>query len=139
MNFKSPDIIHAQASANAPSAVEISRIGYRRDSDIEPADHHLVPGLISKVHNRVWIGVIRIVGRVIEVRDALDPASFGQQHRLGENVYELPVEIISGNAEQGAGLPGRIDHLVDEVLATKVHMRHQIYQPRARPPRAIRS
>ena len=90
------------------------------------------------MHNRVWIGVIRIVGRVIEVRDALDPASFGQQHRLGEHVYELPVEVIPGNAEQGAGLPSRIDHLVDEVLAAKMHMRHQIYQLGVRPQRELR-
>src|SRR6266852_5534164 len=71
-------------------AVEIPWIGPGRNGDIEPAEHHLVPALLSPAHILGRIGIAWIVRRIIEMRRALDAGTFRHHHRLFKGVVKLP-------------------------------------------------
>src|SRR5579871_6553039 len=49
--------------------------------EIHPADHHLFPGLIAPHDFLRRVGVVKVLGRVVEVRDAVDDRTGG--NRLG--------------------------------------------------------
>ena len=56
------------------------RIGIHRD--FEPADHHLLPTLVTPFHFLGGVGVGRVVRRVIEVCGAVDAGALGQDFRV---------------------------------------------------------
>src|SRR5690242_11410261 len=68
---------------------------------IEPADHHFFPRLVAPADLLLRVRIVAVVGRIVEVRGALDLRPLGQHDRIGEVIEELPVEIVIGNAQHG--------------------------------------
>src|SRR5262245_5542032 len=64
---------------------------------IEPADHHLFPGLITPAHFFGWIGIVLVLCRIVEVRNTINPGPLRQENWVLELVKKLPVEIVSRN------------------------------------------
>ncbi|MBK7598019.1 MAG: hypothetical protein IPJ07_05630 [Acidobacteria bacterium] len=46
-------------------------------SVIDPANHHLFPGLITPSDNLSGIGVVFVIGRVVKMSHAIDAAALG--------------------------------------------------------------
>src|SRR5262245_18714397 len=67
----------------------------RLDHNVQEAVQHFIPRLRAVRHfgRRIWI--IRIVGRVIEMSYTLDYGSSREKLRLGQNVINLPVEVVT--------------------------------------------
>ena len=97
---------------------EADRIGLRVDGNLEPADHHLFPTLISPTNFLGRIRIRRVVRGIVEVRNTLDPRSLGQCLWLSQVVEELPIKIIPRNAKQCLALPGWINSSILEIFAT---------------------
>ena len=51
--------------------------------EVEEPDEHLLEGLVAPFHVDRRIRVVRVVGRVVEVPDALEPRSAGEEQRIG--------------------------------------------------------
>src|SRR5579862_9141876 len=62
--------------------------------DIKEADHHFVMSLVAPPNGTVGIRIVRIVFRIVVPRDGLELRSRFQEHRFGEFVAHLPVEVI---------------------------------------------
>src|SRR5688500_839105 len=95
------------------------------NGEIEERVHHLVPGLLAESHFSLRIRITRIVRRVVVVRDGFDARAFRNGKRRLRIVVNLPIEVIPRHGQQNLGSPVRIDRSVSDVLAAKVHMRHQ--------------
>src|SRR5260370_26875126 len=50
----------------------LDRVFARIHRNVEPPDHHLFPGLIAPADFLLRVGIVAVVGRVVEVRRALD-------------------------------------------------------------------
>src|SRR5262249_25407026 len=59
---------------------------------IHPADHHLFPGLVSPGNRLGWIGIVGVVLRIVEVRQAMDLRSLGHEKWRALAIGALPVE-----------------------------------------------
>ena len=95
------------------------------DRVINPADHHLFPGLIAPAHCDGRIGVEFVACGIVVVRDTFDAAALRHGNRLFDEVGKLPVEIIFRHAQQNfLGAVGK-NELVLEIFAAHVHMRHE--------------
>src|SRR5437016_6482274 len=69
-------------------------INIRRHRNIEEADHHLVVSLAAPGHCFFRIGIVRIVPRVVEPGDSLEPRAGFEEPWLGQPVAQLPVEVV---------------------------------------------
>src|SRR5262245_58144321 len=67
---------------------------------IEPADHHLFPGLRHPAHFLSRVGVVSVAGGIVVMRQAFEPAVFRRGDRLFQPVIELPVEVVLRHAQQ---------------------------------------
>src|SRR5947199_254760 len=131
-------------SRAAPAA--LARMKLRRDSDkswsigasfakvlagipvideVGPADHHFFPGLISPKNHLGRVGVIQVLGGIIEVGGAMNLRPLGDGPRLDEPVRTLPVKVVTRNPKKRLGLAVRIDDFVAEILAAQMHVRHE--------------
>src|SRR5678816_4928221 len=110
-------------------ANDVGRVLARIHRNVEPPDHHLFPRLIAPADFLLRIGIVAVVGRVVEVRRALDLRPLGQHNRIGEIVEQLPVEIVLGHTQHDLRFARGIDQAVFEILAAIVHVRHQVDQP----------
>ncbi len=61
---------------------------------INPADHHLFPGLIAPADGGGWVGIEFVVGGIVVVRDAFYAAAFGHGNRFLGQRAEFPVAIV---------------------------------------------
>ena len=98
------------------------------EDDIEEADHHLVPALVAPEDIFRRIGIEGVVGRVVEVRGAIDAGTFGQRDRLAQFVPKLPGGPVVGNLQERASLAAGVHDAVLEILAAAVHVRMQAVQ-----------
>ena len=55
-------------------------------SDVEKSDHHFIVGLVAPTDSLIWIGIVQIVGGIIEPCDCLQFRSSFQRHGLREFV-----------------------------------------------------
>src|SRR5712692_5377839 len=53
---------------------------------LEPPNHHFFPSLVAPPDFFGRIRVVGIVGRIVEVRGALDARALGENQRLGQQV-----------------------------------------------------
>src|SRR6266567_1567298 len=92
-------------------------------NQVEEADHHLVPALLTPNHRlrRVWI--LGIVRRIVEMRGAFNPSPWGQHNRLVEVVPKLPVPVVLRHAQDRPRLTTREHHAIFEILSSGVHVR----------------
>ena len=100
------------------------------EGEVEISDVHLIPRLLAEGDGAPRVRVVRVLGRVVEVRFGVKDRPFG--HRLGlvEDVEVLPVELVPGDVEEDLAAP--VGVLGDEPhrLAPQVHVRHQREQHR---------
>src|ERR1035438_6395239 len=80
--------------------IKIHRIHMGVNGNINGADHHFLPTLVPPSDFLRWVGVRRIVGRIVESRQTFDTRAARQLQRLGEIVLELPGEVVARNAKQ---------------------------------------
>src|SRR5262245_17604680 len=104
---------------------DMSLLAFKRE--VHPTDHHFFPGLVSPVHWSCWVGVVEVVGRVIEVGHAVDLGSFRHEFRL-HSIVTLPVKVITWDPKKHFASPVWISEGVLEVLATQMHVRHETQQ-----------
>ena len=95
------------------------------DHEVDEADHHLVLGLVAEADRERRVGVRRVVGRVVEVRDDFDHGAFGHLDRVGQLVPGLPVEVPATDLEQRLfPAVGPVRHVL-EVPSAIVHVRRE--------------
>jgi len=94
--------------------------------NIEVTHLHFVCGLFAPVDLLSGIGVVRIVRRIIVVREHLDLRTFLQVDRLLQLVGDLPVEIVAGNAQHCFRCSIGAHNAVLERFAAQMRMRSHI-------------
>ena len=107
---------------------KVHRVFTGRDGYVEPADHHLVPTLVTPVDFLGSIGVSGVIRRVIEVSYTVYAGARRQHFLVTQVIEKLPTEIVLRNAQQHFGFAGRIEGRVDEIFAAQVHVRHHVDQ-----------
>jgi hypothetical protein len=95
---------------------------------IEKAHHHLVPALIAPGHFFAGIRVVRIVGRIVEVRRTRDARAFRQHDRRGQVVPKLPMPVVTRHPQNRLRLARGIHDAIFEILAAPMHVRMQAGQ-----------
>jgi hypothetical protein len=100
--------------------------GIRGHFDIEVTHQHFIRGLFTPVDLLSSIGVVRIVRRIVVVRDHLDLRTFLQVDRLLQLVGDLPVEIVAGNAQHCFRCSIGAHNAVLERFAAQMRMRSHI-------------
>src|SRR5262245_57685982 len=84
---------------------------------IQQPAHHLLPGLISPANFLLRIGVIGIIGRVIEDAGAFNLCSSGHPQGCRQSIGTLPVEVIARHGESDLRTAVRKENLVLKALA----------------------
>ncbi len=74
---------------------------------------------------RLGVGVVRVVLRVVEVGRTLDLGPRRQAQRLDQAVVALPAKVPVRHRQERLRLAVGVDRLVHEVLATQVHVRQE--------------
>src|SRR5947209_7586326 len=117
--------LHAANSVCRRSDEELLLADSGIHSDIEKAHHHLGPGLFAPDDCGIRIGVVRIILRVIKSRNGLQGRAALQWNRVGQPVAQLPEKVVMRNPKQGANSSMRLDDVVLEGLASKMHVREE--------------
>src|SRR5215216_1740853 len=87
------------------------------DRELEEWDVHLVVGLLAEDDLFVRIGIVRIGRRVVVVTVGGKGAACLDPFRFGKLVDELPLRVVTGNAEQRLLFPIRRREHEGHVLA----------------------
>src|ERR1017187_3318065 len=94
--------------------------------DVIEAEHHFFPALLAETNGGRRIGIVRIVGRVVEPTGAFDDGSGRDLQRLSQLIVELPEKVVVWNSEQHFGSPVGINGAIFERLSAHVHVRKEI-------------
>ncbi len=100
------------------------------DDVVHESNHHLVRRLVAERHFARGVGIVRVVRRVVEVRDALDRRALRQRHAFRQHVVRLPVEVVVLDAQEHLASPVGIVRRVREVLPAVVHVRREPHRER---------
>src|SRR5262245_8598044 len=95
------------------------------ESELDEANHHLIPGLRSPAHGFGGVGIGAVVWRVVEVGDAVEAAAGGSFEWDSELVPVLPAKVVTRHREDRGGSPAGNGEGAEEVLASDMHVRHQ--------------
>src|SRR5689334_8891167 len=49
---------------------QLLRVHIAGEGDLHEPDHHLLPALVSPFDLAAWVGIVRVIGRVVEVGGA---------------------------------------------------------------------
>src|SRR5688572_17389798 len=80
---------------------------------IEEPVHHLFPGLFAETDGLRRVGILRILSRIVEMRDGFDLRSLRNSDRRLRVVIDLPAEIIVWHREQDLRSPVGIYRAVE--------------------------
>src|ERR1700681_3736162 len=92
-------------------------------SNLEVADHHLIPALVAPADFFRWIGIEFVIRRIVEPRRYFKARTFRQELGLVQDEFQLPVEAVLRHAQQNFFFAGRIDRAELHPLASQMHVR----------------
>ena len=95
---------------------------------IEKTDHHFIPALLPPYHRFGGIGIVRIVGRIVEMRGAFDLGALRQRNGIGKVVPQLPMPVINRHAQNRFTTAVGENQSVVERFSARVHVRMQSHQ-----------
>src|SRR5687768_2667691 len=64
---------------------------------VEPANHHLFPGLRPPADFLGWIGIVGVLCRVVMVGRAFQATSLRRRQWFLQKVTDLPVKVVAWN------------------------------------------